>query len=83
MSKSEIKSSEFFNEEKTHAKSGNGVEFKVGDTVCHEGAEGETAVILKMELSPTHAPDIMATTTKGTAHLDFLYHPQRDNKHEH
>lgn len=70
----EIKSHEFLNEEKTHAKSAYGVEFKVGDTVGHEGADkDETAVILKMEFSTTHPPEIMATTTKGTAHLDFLY----------
>lgn len=76
MSKNEPISHEFLNEEKTHAKNAYGVEFKVGDTVGHDGAEGETAYILHMEVSPTHPPEIMATTTKGTAHLDFLYHPE-------
>lgn len=75
MSKNEPQSHGFLNEEKTHAKNAYGVEFKVGDEVGHDGAEGETAYILHMEVSPTHPPEIMATTTKGTAHLDFLYHP--------
>ena len=54
-------------------KNSYGVEFKVGDEVRHDGAREEKATILRLIPSSTHAPEIMAETTKGTAHIDFLY----------
>lgn len=69
----------FLNKEKTHAKHSSGLEFRVGDTVGHDGnvrgTEDETAYILHMDFCPDDPNEIMATTTKGTALLAFLYHP--------
>jgi len=57
----------------TSAKNSYGVEFKVGDEVGHDGAGDEKATILRFVPSISYAPEIMAETTKGTAHIDFLY----------
>ena len=54
-------------------KNSYGVEFSIGDEVGHDGAGEEKATILRFAPSPTHQPEIMAETTKGTAHIDFLY----------
>ena len=49
-----------------------GVKFSVGDTVNHDGTGDEEAKILRLIPSPAHEPEIMAETTRGTAHIDFL-----------
>lgn len=51
--------------------------FKVGDEVFHEGADEDEgfAIIESFELDE-ESNEIKAMTTKGWAHLDFLYHTE-------
>lgn len=54
------------------AENSYGVKFSVGDKVKHDGAGDEVAEIVKLVPSQKFEPEIMAQTTKGTAHIDLL-----------
>ena len=45
--------------------------FEINDTVKHDGAGNETAKILNFKIDET-TNEIIAETTRGTAHIDFL-----------
>lgn len=56
------------------AISSEGVIFKIGDEVKHEGeSEDETAFIKGFRLD-YDSNDIVAETTRGHARISFLYH---------
>jgi len=65
---------DYLNIDRTVAISAEGVIFKVGDTVKHEGVKHEeTAVILNFTVN-LDSFDVIANTDKGTGRISFLYH---------
>lgn len=65
----------FLSVDKKIARDSYGTFFKVGETVGHEGTEGnETAVITSFEIDE-ESKEIKVFTTRGHCHLDFIYHP--------
>lgn len=64
------------------ALSAEGVFFKIGDEVCHEGSNmrGERAIILEFDEVDNGGDggglELNAITTKGRARICFLYHPE-------
>lgn len=65
----------FLSVNKKIARDSFGTFFKVGDTVGHEGTEGnETAIIERFEIDDDYE-EVKVFTTRGHCHLDFIYHP--------
>lgn len=69
---------DYINIDKKVAISSEGIIFKEGDTVCHDGSEieGETAIIHSFALD-YESFDVIANTTRGSARISFLYHPEK------
>lgn len=69
---------DYLNISKDTAISSEGVIFKIGDTVGHEGAEeGEVASITGFRID-TESYDIIADTSRGFGRISFMYHPQQN-----
>jgi len=66
---------DYINLDNTAALSAEGVFFKIGDKVCHEGSnrKGETSIIIKFTLD-TETRDVKAHTDKGWGRISFMYH---------
>ena len=62
---------------KNVAISSEGVAFKIGDEVCHDGSDinGEKSIITSFTVDE-NSMDIVAHTEKGYGRISFLYHPQ-------
>lgn len=65
---------DYLSVDKTTAISSHEDIFHVGDVVHHDGApDDETATIERFELD-VEDNSILAYTTRGSAHISFLYH---------
>jgi hypothetical protein len=53
-----------------------GNRFSVGDEVSHESAPSESAIIERFEIDEV-SEEVKAFTSKGWAHIDFLWKPEQ------
>ena len=53
-------------------KNSFGTVFHINDLVGHEGQGEGVATIKSFKMSETNLPEIVAVTTKGEVHIDFL-----------
>ena len=67
---------DYLNIAKDTAISSEGVIFKIGDTVGHEGAEEGEVAIISGFIIDKDSYDIIADTSKGFGRISFMYHPE-------
>ena len=63
-------------------ESANGHRFRIGQVVAHDDEDAGTATILSFKVCEKCAPDLVAVTDRGEAHIAFCYpvHEEPDLK---